>query len=278
MSTPEDDAPLPAGENETLTTLLSLSRLNRFLKLGASEAEAVSLHQASLRIGCQLLIPVATIEISLRNAVHDNMSTYFGVENWLSQTPIKLEWKDVERKRIQKAMDDARRAEYAKLSQRQKADLELRAYPRGRPAGTSHQKRAKDRRQQISVPEGKVVAELTMFFWKRLFGPEYDQRLWQTTLKRVFPTKTVSRAEVAKNLEVIYQARNRLAHHEPVHDSRFNHTCAAVRFVAQNLLWDTTRGASDLFTLIEPDLVIAERMEAEFAAALSGLPGVKPNP
>lgn len=87
------------------------------------------------------------------------------------------------------AVDSAKRAEYSKLSQAQKAALDALAYPAGRPANTSHLRRAKGRRRQLVVNEGKVIAELTLYFWKRLYGQEYDQSLWRTTLKRTFPDK-----------------------------------------------------------------------------------------
>ncbi|QCI78960.1 hypothetical protein E6W36_03225 [Hankyongella ginsenosidimutans] len=116
-----------------------------------------------------------------------------------------------------------------------KGALDALAYPYGRPANTTHAKRAKDRRKRIPVSTGKVVAELTLYFWKRLYGPEYEQTLWRPTLKRTFPDKRIKRADIASNLENIYQARNRLAHHEPVLHKRFNDTISSLRYIIERL-------------------------------------------
>ena len=152
------------------------------------------------------------------------------------------------------AIDSARRAEYSKLTQSQKTALDLLAYPAGRPSGTPHAKRAKDRRRRIQVTEGKVIAELTLYFWKRLYSPEYEQALWRTTLKRTFPDKKLTRAEVATNLEIIYQSRNRLAHPEPVLNNRFDDTLNAVAFVTQRLGQTTASASTPLAKMLRSDV------------------------
>jgi hypothetical protein len=51
----------------------------------------------------------------------------------------------------------------------------------------------------------------------------------------------MKRAQIAENLEHIYQARNRLAHHEPVLHKRFRDAIAAIEFVGTvsltNMKW-----------------------------------------
>ena len=176
-----DAADLPA-----LIALLSPERLAALRTLTGSAGTAIELHQSTLRLGAALMNVTATIEIALRNSVAENLSNYFGVPNWVQQPPVAFRWKEPERKKITTAVDSARRAEYSKLSQADKAKLDSLAYPKGRPPNTSHLKRALDRRRHIPVTEGKVIAELTLYFWKRLYGPEYEQTLWRTTLKRTF--------------------------------------------------------------------------------------------
>ena len=134
-----------------------------------------------------------------------------------------------------KAIKQAKRAAYAKLSQAQKARLDVAVYPQGVPERTSHVARVQARQQQISVTDGQVVAELTLGFWKGLYGPKYQQTLWRPALKRTFPNRKVARSRVAAELEAIYQARNRLAHHEPVLHKRFRETVGAIAFVAAEL-------------------------------------------
>lgn len=177
----------------------------------------------------------ASIEISLRNTVCENLGHYFSVPNWLQQPPIHFQWREPEKTKITQALDSAQRAEYSKMTQAQKSALDGLAYPNGRPPNTSHLKRAKDRRKRIIVSEGKVIAELTLYFWKRLYGPDYDQTLWRTTLKKTFPYKRLTRSDVAIHLEKIYQARNRIAHHEPVLHKRFDDTMEAIDFFIRHL-------------------------------------------
>ena len=83
----------------------------------------------------------------------------------------------IENNAVKKAIDSARRAEYSKMTQAQKGALDVLAYPGGRPSNISHLKRAIDRRRQIAVPDGKVIAETTLYFWKRLYSTDYEQNL-----------------------------------------------------------------------------------------------------
>ncbi len=253
----------------TLIALLSRERLSALVALTGSEAEAIKLHQETLTVGAQLMKAIATVEIALRNAVSDNLTGYFAVPNWLQQPPISFRWKDPERNKIAAAIDSAKRAEYSKLSQAEKAQLDGLAYPVGRPANTSHLKRAKDRRKQIATSEGKVIAEMTLYFWKRLYGPEYEQSLWKTTLKRTFPNKKLARATVASHLEVIYQARNRLAHHEPVLHKRFSDALIAINFIAGSLQTINPEDGTALLRLLADDMSAVQSAETELRAKLN---------
>lgn len=250
---------LEATDVTALVSTLSPERLGNLVKLTGSQEAAIELHQETLRVCADLLVVTATVEIALRNSASENLSHHFGVPNWLSQPPVPFQWRRPEQDKVTLAVDGARRAEYAKLTQQQKAALDVLAYPNGRPAGTSHLKRAKDRRRQIQVTEGKVIAELTLYFWKRLYGPDYEQTLWRTALKRTFPDKKLPRADVAANLEVIYQARNRLAHHEPVLHSRFAATMKALTFVVERLGQPSPDKDAPLAKLLAPDMRKAQQ-------------------
>ena len=260
--------PINPSHVPKLTVILSADRLASLTALTGSPETAIELHQATLQLGSSLMNVTATIEIALRNTVAENLSRHFSVPNWLQQPPVAFQWREPERNKIKTAVDSAKRAEYAKLSQAEKARLDVLAYPHGRPANTSHLRRAKDRRRHIVVTEGKVIAELTLYFWKRLYGPEYDQTLWRTTLKRTFPDKSLSRAAVATQLEQLYQSRNRLAHHEPVLHRRFTDTMTAIEFVTQRL--DATDPSADtpLATLLAGDIADVCAKEEELSARL----------
>lgn len=258
-----------------LVEALSRERLQTLIDLTASETESILLHQQALQLGTDLMKVVATVEIAIRNAVVANLSHHFGVENWLQQPPVAFVWKDIERSKISQAVDSARRAAYSKLGQADKGALDALAYPEGRPPNTSHLKRAKDRRKHIIVSEGKVIAELTLYFWKKLYGSEYDHSLWRATLKRTFPEKSVKRAEVASNLEIIYQVRNRLAHHEPVLHKRFSDVIQAIGFVIGKL---GSPGATDdtpLSRLLANDMERLLKSEEMLSAKLDSFRSAK---
>jgi hypothetical protein len=218
-----------------LTVLLSPERLTSLTKLTGSARTAIELHQETLSLGSSLMNVIAVIEIALRNSVCENLSQHFETTAWLVHPPPPFRWRDQEKDKVAAALDSARRATYAKLTQAQKSALDGQAFPRGRPAHLSHLERTKAKHAQIIVTEGKVIAELTFYFWKRLFGPDYEQSLWRPSLKRTFPNKHLKRADVADHLEQIYQSRNRLAHHEPVLHTRFSSTMSAIQFLIEHL-------------------------------------------
>ncbi|MEN9683673.1 MAG: hypothetical protein RLZZ427_1424 [Pseudomonadota bacterium] len=261
---------LDDADNAALVPLFSPERLQALTILTGSSSEAIALHQQTLAVGSQLMKVVATIEIALRNAVEINLQNHFAVPNWLQQPPVQFQWRSEESTKITRALDSARRAEYAKLNQAGKMALDAAAYPNGRPAQVTHLQRSKARRKQIPVTHGKIIAELTLYFWKRLFGPEYQQSLWRPSLKRVFPNKQLKRADVAIRLEAIYQARNRLAHHEPVLHQRFSQTITAIEFVAHELTAQAGAGKPALAKLLAADIDRVVDAEAELRARLDG--------
>jgi hypothetical protein len=246
-----------SGDVDALSQMLSAERLHTLETLTGSIQQAIEIHQETLRVGASLMTIIATIEIALRNTVCANLTQHFGVASWLRQPPVPFQWRAPELKKVSAAHDSARRAEYSKFSQAEKHALDALAYPTGRPPSKSHLDRARDRRKNIAVSDGKVIAELTLYFWKRLYGPEYEQALWRTSLKRTFPYKKLSRADVAVHLEQIYQASNRLAHHEPVLHGRFTDTVRAIEFVIQHLETSPPSKMTPLATLLADDMAKA---------------------
>ena len=218
-----------------LVAFLSRDRLQALIELTGDEADSIELHQDALSLGCELMKVIATIEIALQNTVVANLNHHFGVENLFQHPPASFQWREYEQYSIDKAVSQAIRAVYTKLSQAEKAELDAQAYPNGRPAETNHSQRVRSRQDRITVSEGKLAAELTLNFWKRLYGPRYEHALWRPTLKRTFPNPDLARGQIAAQLEIIFQSRNRLAHHEPVLHNRLPETVRAFRFVIREL-------------------------------------------
>ncbi|MEQ1937700.1 hypothetical protein ABMA46_05535 [Mesorhizobium sp. CN5-321] len=254
--------PIEDTDTAALTLLLSPERLATLSQLTGNVKAAIELHQETLRLGAALMNITASIEIALRNAICENLGQHFAVAGWLLNPPAPFQWKEPEIKKIKLALDSARRSEYAKLSQAEKHALDALAFPNGSPAHLSHLNRAKARRAQIHVSDGKIIAELTFYIWKRLCGPDYEHTLWKPTLKRVFPFKKVGRAEIADHLENLYQARNRLAHHEPVLHGRFSEAVAAIKFIVRHLQASPPTDQTPLARLIAEDLIALEAQAA----------------
>lgn len=220
-----------------ISDFLSAPRLQTFLDLTKSglREDAIELHQATMSMGVAVMAVTGLIEVSLRNAACKQFDVMFGRSDWLRNPPPALHLQDLERSMIKRAQKQARRAAYSKLTGPQKSALDSLAFPGGKPAGLSHESVASQRQAMIIVADSQVIAQLTMHFWKRLFSDQYEAMLWKRGLRKIFPNKTLTRADVAAQLEVIYEMRNRLAHHEPVYGSRLDAVLEAIQFVCTYL-------------------------------------------
>jgi len=67
-----------------------------------------------------------------------------------------------------------------------------------------------------SETQGRVVAELAFGFWRYLASPQYHRTLWTPGLRRAFPGVPIG--EASKTLDRLLDMRNRIAHHEPIHN------------------------------------------------------------
>lgn len=228
---------LTPDDADHISDFLSAPRLQTFLDLTRSglREDAIELHQATMSLGVAIMAVTGLIEVSLRNAACKQLDTMYGRPDWLRNPPQTLRWQNLEGGSIRRAQKQARRAAYSKMTGPQKAALDAQAFPGGRPPGLSHEDLASRRQATISVADSQVIAQLTMHFWKRLFSDQYETMLWKRGLRKVFPNKSLNRADVASQLEVIYEMRNRLAHHEPVYGSRLEAVLEAISFVSTHL-------------------------------------------
>lgn len=263
---------LSASDVAAIGNFLSAPRLSTFVNLTKSKQheDAIELHQATMSLGIAIMAVTGFIEVGLRNAVCVELNTALGA-GWLRSPPISLRWAALEKVAIKKAETQAKRAAYSKMSGSEKVALDAIAFPTGTPAGIKHRKLAEKRQSAIVVSEGQVVAQLTMHFWKRLFSEEYEKTLWKRALKNVFPNKTISRAAVASQLEVIYEIRNRLAHHEPVYGRRLAGILEGIDFVSLNLGSARPSSETPFSKLIMPQRDILAGQVAIFEATFSRL-------
>ena len=218
-----------------LVAFLSHEELEGLIDRTGAEFQSIELHQEILAFGCELMKVITIVEVALRNTVAANLTQHFRAADWLQRSLGQFRWRPHERSRIRTAIKQAKRAAYAKLSQAEKSDLDRRASPDGWHPETPHVAKVKSRQELIPATDGQVIAELALGFWKGLYGEKCQHALWRPTLKRTFPNREVSRSAVASLLEMVYQSRNRLAHHEPVLHKRFRETVGAIEFVIREL-------------------------------------------
>ncbi|WP_166352402.1 Abi family protein [Phytoactinopolyspora limicola] len=84
---------------------------------------------------------------------------------------------------------------------------------------------ARERVRQLGRDEtpGRVVAELSFGFWRYLLTKRYESSLWTHHLRHAFPhLQPQSRARVEKRIRHLNRLRNRVAHHEPIHNRDLN--------------------------------------------------------
>lgn len=265
---------LVEADVQAIQSLLSAERLATFQALTASGTpeDAIELHQTTMSLGVAVMAVTGLAEISLRNAVCHVMNENFGGNHWLRRAPPNtFKWASLEISSIKKATKQAQRAAYSKMTGTQKNALDAQAYPNGVPGNETHTAIAKKRQSTIAVPDSQVIAQLTIYFWKRMFSENYERTLWKPALKTVFPNKTLNRSDVADHLEVIYEMRNRLAHHEPVYGARLDRILESIDFITLNLFSRKPSLESPFAKLIMPQRDLLHGQVAIFKATFNRL-------
>ena len=247
-------------------SLLSVERMAVLQQITGNERDSLDLHHQMLIVAAAMMPVTAMIEICLRNAVSDRLRPLFKTADWLQSPPPPFEWRKIEKDKIRNAKRAAQRAVYAKKTQFEKRTLDRLAYPNGIPANLSHKIRVNQRQIQIQITVGQLVAQLTLGHWKRLFSSDY-QSLWDRSLKRIFSDRSTTRAGVAENLEVIHQARNRIAHHELLYGPRLDTTVKAIDFIVGAFGPKSANSQTLLELMVKPHR-LALQVEADKLAAL----------
>ena len=83
--------------------------------------------------------------------------------------------------------------------------------------------RARASRRGAAETHGKVIAGLSFGFWRFLCSPPYLTSLWVPALTQAFPNHPDAgdpravRHDVDDRIQRVHFLRNRIAHHEPIH-------------------------------------------------------------
>lgn len=173
---------------DALTTGFSAARLRDYLaERWGDQEQAIQLYLWNARLSKAFLFPLQVCEIFLRNAMDVAFTARWG-RGWVMAPPFALN----------PFSTDSHQRTLVRL-QRNAAKNDL-------PAPS----------------EDDVVAALTFDFWSNLYRADYDQALWDdpTLLPAVFPNLPTGadRRHVQQLMASINTLRNRIAHHEPIHD------------------------------------------------------------
>lgn len=148
---------------------------------GGDLAAAVALYEWNARVSAALWETIGYVEIIVRNAMHGHLTA------WSTRVHQEPAWYlDPGGYLTWRAAKDV-------------ADARRRATKFGKP----------------ETP-GRVVAELGFGFWRYLTATTYDRTLWRWCIYRAFPKRR--RSVVHDALATLHEARNRIGHHEPMHN------------------------------------------------------------
>lgn len=180
-----DPATLPA-----LPGLLSAPRFERYSRRYAGRSDlAARLYAWNTELTTAFWGPVGCLEVFVRNAVHDSLRRGRR-DDWWNDPSVRL----LDRER--RAVDDAVRT----LNRRGEPDPSLDRVVAATSFGL-----------WVGLTDGGVPRDP---LWS------YETTLWQPRIVHAFPgLGHVRRKQLHRRLDEVRRFRNRLAHHEPIHEA-----------------------------------------------------------
>ena len=181
-----------------LARLLSGGRMNSYT--AAVDAAAGSKHSEldvyvyNMALSAALLGPLHMLEVITRNSMHMALKKQFKQDDWWNARGVNL----------LEMQDDALTSVEKKLKERE--------FKEGYPPATADD----------------IVAALDFGFWCGILGKgrtgdssyDYERTLWQPALRHAFPQWRGQRDVLARKMHAARTLRNRVGHHEPVHQRR----------------------------------------------------------
>lgn len=194
---------------------------------GGDEAEALRLYSWNIEASAALLGSYAALEVGLRNAMHDRLTTMYGTENWWDASNF-LSPKSLN------AISDAERF-----------------LDRTKGAG--------------KWGAGHLVAEMTPSFWEDILANRNHTAVWLAGLQDAFPHFAGYRKDLKEQLERLRLLRNRAAHHEPVfaRDLTVDHRymCEVAGYIDTDMkTWIATHSRLPSVISVRPTTITGERM------------------
>ncbi|MEU6228710.1 hypothetical protein [Streptomyces sp. NPDC047042] len=172
---------------EWMKRYFSKPRLKPYLRAAGGDPQAaMRLYRWNVEASAALYAPLQCVELAVRNALHDCLVTKYGRPDWWKVAPLERGGLDLVAKAEKKCADNEKR----------------------------RAKEQKRRRRPITVDD--VVTELTFGFWATLLVSRYDRAFWVPTLHKAFPYAG-RRDDLYDDLWAVVGLRNRVMHHEPIH-------------------------------------------------------------
>ncbi|WP_438354003.1 hypothetical protein [Microbacterium sp. CJ88] len=178
-----------------LLTFLTAERLNSYLAATDGDlARAFELYEWNMRASASVMELTSMVEVLVRNALDSRLVSWAetkGVESWFDIAPLDSQ-----------GTADIRKA---------------------RERATQY-----GRRQEV---HGRVIAELSLGFWRYLVEGRYLTSLWVPSTHAAFPHGSTDirrrQRDVKFRLQQLHFVRNRAAHHEPIHQRQLDKDIAA---------------------------------------------------
>jgi len=169
-----------------LVPFVTAERLGSYVRATSGDIRsAFALYEWNMRAAASIVELSSIVEVVTRNAIDEQLRDWSharrGGTSWLDSAPLDHRGKE-----------DIRKA----------------------------RKRATRRGKRPEV-HGRVVAELTLGFWRYLTEAKYLTSLWVPAVHNAFPNGPADlrrrQRDVAFRLQQLNFVRNRAAHHEPIH-------------------------------------------------------------
>jgi hypothetical protein len=168
-------------DKHTHQKVFSNERLQKYVDFYAGDEEkALLLYQCNINLSESFYPLLSIFEVALRNSMNRELTKSYGTPDWYSHLSSTPGLKDLNREITLAIRHINKRGE--------------------------------------TVTGSKVVAELTLGFWVRLFNAEYERILWKDLRKSFpfMPKKERQRHKVSVPLNKIRNFRNRVYHNEPI--------------------------------------------------------------
>ncbi|MFE1288781.1 hypothetical protein [Streptomyces sp. NPDC058751] len=174
---------------EWMKRFFSKPRLKPYLRaVGGDPQAAMRLYWWNVEASAALYGPLQCVELAVRNAMHDCLVAKYGRPDWWEAAPLDVRGKQlVEKARAKCKQNEERRAE-------------------------------EQRRPKRRVTVDDIVTELNFGFWATLLVKRYDRTFWRIALHEAFPHHSGPRATLSDDLWAVVRLRNRVMHHEPIHE------------------------------------------------------------